>query len=141
MKSFRWALLDTNVILRLALGDNREQAYRALDLVTANGKFFVAPDMAIYEAAYVLGSQYGYGRKKIIEILKTVLSQPRIDYNHEVFDIVFEEFPKHPKLSFADCYMCALGKSKEWSFFTFDEKLTKQCEMALVVPENISQDE
>ena len=136
MKSFRWAILDTNVVLRLALGDDAKQAYRALDLVTASGKFFVVPDMAIYEAAYVLKSRYGYGRKKIVEILNTVLSQPRIDYDHEIFDKVFENYQKYPKLSFADCYMCALGKSKEWSFFTFDEKLTKQCEMALVVPEN-----
>ena len=139
MKSFRWAILDTNVVLRLALGDDTKQAYRALDLVTANGKFFVVPDMAIYEAAYVLKSRYGYGRKKIVEILNTVLSQPRIDYDHEIFDKVFEDYQKYPKLSFADCYMCALGKTGGWPVFTFDRKLANQCDMAREVPvKNIS---
>lgn len=100
--------------------------------------------MAIYEAVYVMSSkQYNFNREKIVRSLQNFLSEPRFDYNKPVFDLVFEEFPKHPKLSFADCYMCALTKVHEMNpLWTFDKKLANQCEIARAIPlKNISQDE
>ena len=140
MKNSRWACVDTNVILRVIINDGSGQRERFLDLIAA-GKYFFVPDMAIYEAVYVMSSKrYNFKRERIIESLRDFLSEPRFDYNKPVFDLVFEEFPKHPKLSFADCYMCAVAKAHEMEpLWTFDRKLANQCDMAREVPvKNIS---
>lgn len=122
--------LDTNILVRIITGDNPDLRLKAYKLISGNKQFYI-PDLVIYETAYVLsGDEYKFTRSQISSDLKRLLSESNLDYNKAVFDLVFEEYPKHPKLSFADCYLCAMAASKETKIMTFDKKLTSQCKCA-----------
>lgn len=125
--------IDTNVLLRLILRDNKEMFERAIDLITTPLTILYVPDLAITEAVYVLEG-YGYDRELIVGELKKVMSAPRLDYWEELFSKVFAAYVAHPKLSFNDCYLAELMIDKEKTpFYTFDEKLAKQHRAAELV--------
>lgn len=128
--------LDTNVLLRLILDDVPEQAERAKALIARRGTYLTVLDQAIAEAVYVLGgNDYGMSRGQIVMLLGAVLSEPRIDYDRELFSKVFPMYVARPKLSFADCYMAHKTQELDRApLYTFDAKLIKQSSVAKAVP-------
>ncbi|MDO5452030.1 MAG: PIN domain-containing protein [Candidatus Saccharibacteria bacterium] len=117
--------VDTNVLLRIILRDNEKYYRRALDLVM-NGTDYYVDDYVIGECEHVLGRE-GYGREGIKGAIETLLGNRMFVWNSEFFEKVFENYLKHPKLSFNDCYLAekakGLGREPLW---TFDKRLVTQ---------------
>jgi predicted nucleic-acid-binding protein len=66
--------VDTNVLVRLAVADDAEQARRARALLDvardAEEKVFV-PDIVLCELAWVLRGPYGMARQDVAEVIRT----------------------------------------------------------------------
>lgn len=117
--------LDTNIILRIALGDIPQQCLKAQDLLLRQNVTFYIPDLAITEAVYVM--QKGYSRPEIVEKLSRILELPRIMANFDLFQQVFPMYLKHPQLSFNDCCLTTYAALNEAEpLWTFDRDLAKK---------------
>ncbi|MBR2659438.1 PIN domain-containing protein [Candidatus Saccharibacteria bacterium] len=131
------ASLDTNVLLRLILGDVPAQFERARRLISRRGAYFLIPDLAIAEVIYVLkdAPDFAHKRSLQVEVIKELLSVQRLDYDEELFSQVFDLYETHPALPFDDCYLVAKAESLDrLPLYTFDKKLAGQAEGAQLVP-------
>ncbi len=118
--------LDTNVILRLMLGDIPEQRERARELLRRPGICYHISDLAITEAVYVMQSN-GKSRPSIITLLQQLFKSLNVNANFALFDQAFPMYLEHPKLSFNDCCLsvyAALNQAEP--LWTFDQALAKQ---------------
>ena len=75
--------LDTNVIVRFLVEDDRRQASRARSLVTAaiaeNNQLYVS-DIVACEIVWVLESAYGFARGEIVAVLHQLLSARHLTF-------------------------------------------------------------
>lgn len=128
--------VDTNVLLRLILHDNNDYYKRAASLISSPRHYFFVLDQAIIECIYVLeNGDSKLSRSEIAEVMFGLFVEPRLDYNEELFDKVFAEYLRRPKLSFTDCYMAFKSEELERTpLYTFDEKLARQNKNAKLVP-------
>lgn len=117
--------LDTNIIMRLILGDVPHQCEKILDLFMRRGYTYHISDLAITETVYNL--QKSYSRPDIIKALQKILELPNINANFNLFQQVLPMYIEHPNLSFNDCCLsvyAALNESEP--LWTFDRDLAKQ---------------
>ena len=125
---------DTNVILRLILGDNERQCYKIQDLLMRRGVDYHVADLTITEAVYVMQSVYGLSREKIADGMQRLLWFPEIKYNRELFKRVFPMYLEYPALSFNDCCLAVYAELNEAEpLWTFDKALAKQSGTAKLV--------
>lgn len=117
--------IDTNIILRLILGDNPTHKQKARNLLLSGREFYV-DDLAITETVYVLEGE-GKSREAIVHHLTTLLSNDMLHYHADIFAEVFPVYATHPSLSFSDCYLAAKIASLDHEpLWTFDHKFATQ---------------
>lgn len=125
---------DTNIVLRLILGDNQKQGYKIQDLLMRRGVDYHVADLAITEAVYVMQTIYGLSREKIADGMKRLLWFPEIKYNRALFERVFPMYLERPALSFNDCCLAVYAELNEAEpLWTFDKALAKQSGTAKLV--------
>jgi len=123
--------LDTNIILRLILGDNPGQCRKVQDLFMRMNVSYHVADLAVTEAVYVMQNVYGLSREKIVEGVEKLESFPGLNYNRSLFELVLPMFLAQPKLSFNDCCLAgyaALNQAEP--LWTFDKALAKESGVA-----------
>ena len=121
--------LDTSVILAFILGSSPEQRDIVWNFLNDPDYIHRIPDMVIAEAVYILEDHYGLTRAQIIKNLRKFLGEydDVLDYNHELFDLVFPFYARHPSLSFSECCMASYAElCPAEPLFTFDAKLARQ---------------
>lgn len=119
--------LDTNIILRLIMRDIPSQCKKIQDLFMRQGYVYDVADLAITEAVYVMQSNYGLSREKIVDGIQRLLLFPGINYNVALFDQVLPMYLRCSQLSFNDCCLAgyaALNQAEP--LWTFDQTLAKQ---------------
>ena len=128
MKSNRFNILDTNIILRLVTNDIPAQCKKAKKLLRSENKIFFISDLVLSECFYVLqGRRYNFPRDVAIDALKNVLALSRVDYDKAVIDPAIDFYAEHPALSFTDCYLKCFAENREITpVWTFDKKLVGQ---------------
>jgi predicted nucleic-acid-binding protein len=75
--------LDTNVLVRLLVEDDREQARRAVTLlrgVADRGEQAFVADVVICELAWVLTSAYGFGKPDVLRALRGLLGAAELAF-------------------------------------------------------------
>ena len=75
--------LDTNVLVRYLVGDDKRQAARAaafIEHVTAVGGTCFINTIVICETAWVLESAYGFGRDEIAAVLERLLVTRQLEF-------------------------------------------------------------
>jgi predicted nucleic-acid-binding protein len=113
------AYLDTNVVVRLLVGDDRAQA-RAAEKLVASEKCCVSPSVFM-ETEWVLRSGYGLSRKTIAESFKGFLMLENIITSEPILiQRVLDAFESG--LDFADALHAIQSKEGE-KFVTFDKQL------------------
>lgn len=118
--------LDTNVILRFILRDNSEQCLKVQDLLMRQNVVYEVADLVITEAVYVMQSVYRLSREKIVDGLQKLLWFPEIEYNKNLFEVVFPMYLASPKLSFNDCCLAGYATLNQAEpLWTFDKALAK----------------
>lgn len=70
-------LLDTNMVVRYLTGEPPPLADRAAEIIEGEGRL-VLSEVVIVEAAYVLSSNYGIPRARIVEALNGLLQRENL---------------------------------------------------------------
>lgn len=121
--------LDTNVVVRLIVSDDRRQMEAALALF-ASGPVFIGLTVLV-ETEWVLRSVYDYSRGEIADAFQAMNDAYRIVYEDE--DQVLAALDRHREgADFADVMHLVASRDDE-SFHTFDRKLAQTAD-ALPVP-------
>lgn len=114
--------LDTNVVLRLIVRDDAEQAERAMRLVSAS-TCFVA-DTVLLETAWMLRSLFGPDRARIHAALVGIVGLENVVVaDPERIRLALQWFGEG--LDFADALHLA-GSQHASSFVTFDRRMLRR---------------
>lgn len=119
--------LDTNLLLRLILGDVPAQTEAVEKLLKSEGTFDVS-DIAIIEMVYVLEKVYKLPRVKVSQNIFTIINHPSISCNRKLFTVSLTLYVDNPKLSIVDCTLTKYAElNKATPLYTFDADLAKTC--------------
>ncbi len=114
-------ILDTNMILRYLLNDNKEMADEVEKVIT-QGNAGVTIEV-IAEVVYVLKGVYLIQRDSIRISLLNFLLEIQAD-EKDVLKVALETYGKQ-NLDFVDCILYAYNRVKGYEIKTFDKKLKK----------------
>lgn len=118
-------LLDTNIILRYLVGDNKEQQKKAENIFkeAEQGKRTITiKAVVIAEACFVLESFYKKTKDEIAESFEVFLSQKwlKVEDRSSILSI-WDYYRKN--LHFVDCYLLALADNGKYKIVSFDKEL------------------
>jgi len=117
--------LDTNVLLRIILGDDERQASRASAFLDRQDKIFV-PKTVLLEAEWVLRNAYYVGRADILSAFRLFLGVKNVEV--EDGQAVFQAFEWYEHgMDFADSLHIA-SAGRGCTFATFDAALQRAAE-------------
>lgn len=143
MSGRRTYFLDTNVLLRFLLKDNKEQSPIATEFFArfADGEFdLIIADSVIFESVFVMqGNNYRVDRPAIADRLSVFMSQEGIQVVGVVdFPRVFDLYVSIPQLSFADCAHAVLTmETPGRTIVSFDREYPRVEEITWLVPDQV----
>jgi len=118
--------LDSNVLLRLILGDVPEQSSLAIKLIEEN-RLLAVSNASIIEVMFVLERHYKFERKQIAYAITEISRHPRLEVDAELIKDLVALFTTQPALSPEDCYLAIYAKQNDQlPLWTFDKKLAKR---------------
>lgn len=118
-------ILDTNVLLRFLVGDNKTQQIQAIEWFRqaekGEIKIIIAP-LVIAETCFVLESFYKQHRSDIISSMEVFISQRwlRVE-NRDIIKHTWNYYQNN--LHFVDSYLLAWSEIAEDGILTFDQKV------------------
>lgn len=116
--------LDTNVVVRLIVDDDRRQTQRARRLLEHGPSLFVPT--VLLEAEWVLRGAYGISRERIAECFRGLLGLPAISVeSSNAVAQALEWFERG--FDFADALHLALAHRTD-RFATFDARLARRAQ-------------
>lgn len=126
MASKRVESLDTSVLLRIILEDNKALCEAALELLDCPGVVYKVADLVLMEIVFVLENMK-VDRETIVGVLVRIISRPNIETGQVIDFESLYMYVNHPKLSFVNCYLATKAAyDKAEPLWTFDQKLAKQ---------------
>ena len=116
--------IDTNILVRLLVGDNQKQAKKAADVLN-NNRGFISKSVLI-ETEWVLRYTYKIDQPTIISIFNKLFAFPKLTFEDP--SIILQAISWNQQgLDFADAlHLASSDKNTISSFITFDQKLTKR---------------
>ncbi len=116
-------ILDTNMILRFLLQDNKEMADKATEIIDSENVIFTNEVAA--EVVYVLNGVYQVSRSEISKVLLDFIEIDNIvSTEYGVLSKALKFFAEN-KLDFVDCLLCSYSLQYGYEVCTFDVKLNK----------------
>lgn len=122
--------VDTNVVLRFLLKDNKELALKAKNIFRKGERGEIKlylDEVIVAECVWVLEKFYKYKKEAIVEKMSNLV---RFDFvinpKKEVLIKSLELFEKE-NLSFVDCWIGTLSRFKKAKLESFDKNLVKIC--------------
>lgn len=117
--------IDTNILLRMILGDVESQA-EAIRYLTEKHDMLAVSDLAISEMVYVLEKSQKVSRKLVSELLYSLLANQHLSINRPLFQTVVPHYEKSLGVSFNDCCLAAYAKlNNQTPLYTFDKKFAR----------------
>ncbi|MFM2339915.1 MAG: hypothetical protein RLZZ360_551 [Candidatus Parcubacteria bacterium] len=117
--------LDTNILLRLIVGDVPTQTTVIEDLL-ANASSLQVADVVIFETVFVLQNYYAFSREDIYLSLIAIVRHPKINCNRRLFEQAFALYREFPKLSLVDSALPGYANLNNAApLYTFDKDLAK----------------
>lgn len=117
--------LDTNVLLRLILGDVPKQA-AAVEKLLAKGQSYEIADVIIVEIIFVLEKVYEMPRAQVSENILGIIRNQSFNCNRKVFELALPTYRDTPSVSIVDCLTVAYASiNKALPVYTFDKALVK----------------
>jgi predicted nucleic-acid-binding protein len=118
-------LLDTNILLRWLLGDDKELSSKAEKIVQeAKSSSLLITDIIVAEVVYVLRST-GRDRQQTSEALLLIGRTEAFRYENDELLAEIIKLISTTKLDFADCYLLARSHREKLELETFDGLLNK----------------
>jgi predicted nucleic-acid-binding protein len=125
MANTKHGSLDTNLLLRLVLGDIPAQA-EAVENLLKPGKTFDVSDITIFEMVFVLEKVYKLPRTIVSQNIYTIINHACINCNRKLFASSLPLYIDNPKLSIVDCALYQYAElNKATPLYTFDAELIK----------------
>jgi predicted nucleic-acid-binding protein len=117
--------VDTNVLLRLLLDDDEDQARAAHSLQQTHAPLFVS-HVVLAEMAWVLASAYGFKRDRLRTLVQMLLETDGISLQEpQLVRAALAAF-EVSRADFSDCLILAAAESAGMApLATFDERLAK----------------
>ena len=123
--------IDTNIVIRLIVGDDPKNYKKARKLMAKKHKTFIFEDSAMMEVVFILSKIYKYSREEVVAGINLISEFDNIYFNKGLIEDALNIYVDHPKLSFVDCYLAAITNiTDEKPLWTFDKKLISQCPLA-----------
>jgi len=118
--------VDTNVLVRLLVADDKAQLREVLELlddVARTGEVLFVPITVVLELEWVLRSRYGFGKNDIVSTYIALLEREEFDFQHEAA-IEFAVFhSRQSNADFADCLHISLAElADNLPLYTFDRR-------------------
>lgn len=117
-------ILDTNMMLRYLLDDDRKMADTAEKII--NGGDASITIEVVAEAVYVLCDVYEMKRKEIADLIREFLNRVN-GRDKDVIDLALRTYGNR-KLDFVDCVLYAYHRTRGDEIATFDKALLKLLE-------------
>ncbi len=118
-------LIDTNILLRWLLGDDKELSSKAEKIVQeAKSSSLLVTDIIVAEVVYVLRST-GRDRQQTSEALLLIGRTEAFRYENDELLTEIIKLISATKLDFADCYLLARSRREKLELETFDGLLNK----------------
>lgn len=116
--------VDTNVLVRLMVGDDERQVAQA-EAFVRDGAW--VPQLALAEAIWVLTSVYARHQEAVADAIEMLLSHEHLAIQDaEVVAAAVVQFRRSPKVGFSDCLMLEIArKAGHLPLGTFDRDLGK----------------
>lgn len=116
-------ILDTNMILRYMLDDDKESADFVRNILVKDA-VLVLPEV-LAEVVYVLAKVYRVDRIGIAESIEAFLTEPNVQTERPSVIDKGLFYYKTTSLDFVDCLLCAYQTEAGYEVCTFDKKLNK----------------
>lgn len=116
--------VDTNILVRLMVGDDERQLAQA-EAFVRDGAW--VPQLALAEAIWVLTSVYARQQEAVADAIEMLLSHEHLAIQDaEVVAAAVAQFRRSPKVGFSDCLMLEIArKAGHLPLGTFDRDLSK----------------
>lgn len=116
--------VDTNVIVRLLVRDDEQQA-AAAERAVAGGAWLSVLGLA--ECAWVLASVYEFDRPRLIRAMEMLLDNDQLTIDQEAaVERALQSYRTSAKVQFTDCLMVELARAAgALPLVTFDRDLAK----------------
>ena len=126
---------DTNVVVRLVLGDDPQQAALAADIwrnSLAQGDSYLS-QIVLIELAWVLAASAKLSRDRIASELHRLISIDGIVIEHESLVLEALACYQHSSADFSDCLILASAREADaLPVHTFDRRFSQQAGVLLV---------
>ncbi len=129
--------LDTNVLVRYLVWDDKKQAQKAADCIkniidSGNSCFINA--IVFCELAWVLESAYGFSREEISEVCEIILMTKQFEIEHKDIVRMATLDYKNGKADLADYLIGRINVYKRCEYtYTFDRALKKQSNFTMLM--------
>lgn len=116
--------VDTNVLVRLATGDDARQTLAAEAFVSSGAW---VPQLVLVEAMWVLASVYDLGPEKIATAIEVLLNHESLTLQDaDVVTAALKSFRERPALGFSDCLILEVArKAGHLPLGTFDRDFAR----------------
>ena len=114
--------LDTNVLARVVVDEAQAPAQCATARkALALAKAVIIPQVVQIELCWLLESAFGLRHAEIVNILRILQSNPRIELEHKaIFDATLEQFASDAAWGFSDCLIATVAAKHDSKLLTFD---------------------
>ncbi len=128
--------LDTNVLVRYLVWDDKKQAQKAADCIQEiidSGNLCFVNIIVFCELVWVLESAYGFSRDEITEVCEKMLMIKQFEIeSKDIVRMAVNDY-KNGKADLADYLIGNVNENKGCKFtYTFDRALKKHNEFALI---------
>jgi predicted nucleic-acid-binding protein len=123
--------IDTNILVRLIIGDIPDSYKKIRKLLAAPDKTFFIANAALIELEHVLDKIYKYPRSRITIELGFIINTANILIESDIIKTILPFYESHPSLSFVDCYLAEKSNRKKAEpLWTLDHKFAAQSQAA-----------
>lgn len=116
-------LVDTNIIMRHLLNDDKEQSLKLLELIE-NDEILILNEVML-ECVYVLNKVYKLNRTEIYLLLSQLLNTKNINSNINILLNSLKIY-QSTSLDFVDCILISYNKLLKYKVASFDKKLNSK---------------
>lgn len=119
-------VLDTNIVLRFLLNDDKKLAFEAKRVVESNGLYL--DEVVLAEVVWVLRSYYKKDKVWMVDKISGFIKLPTLSNPRKHLMLAALEVFEKNNLSFVDCWICVVSRELGVELATQDKKLKKMME-------------